>query len=441
MHKVRFALAALSILALAQPARVQTQDWGEDIAAIEQFLSVDKAFTPEEAARAHTQLQSLRQRAPSMTRAQFVLAAAEIAGIANNGHTMILPGAWAQLFNRAPVQFLALSEGLFIACSTRPELRGAEVLSIEGQSWPDLQAAYARYESGEPGLRRRFVVHFLESPELLHAAGLIRRPDRMRLRVHDAHGRRRTVTLAATAASPQFEGLEAYLPPDRLVEIAREGECSPWRQTPLYLQGAASDFRLTDIAEVDAAYIQLKFNAGEDLPPFLEAAEAHLRQRPRQALVLDLRFLIGGDLSVTRAFMSALPSMIDPQGRIYVIVSGSTFSAGMAAAGFVKQAGGDRVIIVGEPVGEDLEYWAETDSIDLPLSQATLLYATLRHNYRTGCPEEDCYGYMQRHALQLESLDPDWPTPLRFEDVVAGRDPAIEAILAAERTRRHAGRD
>lgn len=433
MNQACLALVALSILALAQPAQAQTQDWAADIAGIEQFLSVDKAFTPEEATRAQARLQDLRQRAPSMTRAQFVLAAAEIARLANNGHTMILPGAWAQLFNRAPVQFLALSEGLFVACSTRPELRGAEVLSIEGRSWADLQAAYARYESGEPGLRRRFIVHFLESPELLHAAGLIRRPDRMRLRVRDANGRRRTVALTAAAASPQFEGLEAYLPPDRLVEIAREGECSPWRQTPLYLEDAASDFRLAEIAEIDAAYIQLKFNAGEGLPPFLEATEANLRQRPRQTLILDLRFLIGGDLSVTRAFMSALPSMIDPQGRIYVIVSGSTFSAGMAAAGFVKQAGGDRVTIVGEPVGEDLEYWAETDSIDLPRSQATLLYATLRHNYRTGCPEQDCYRYMQRHALQLESLDPDWPTPLRFADVVAGRDPAFEAILAAER--------
>ena len=84
--------------------------------------------------------------------------------------------------------------------------------------------------------------------------------------------------------------------------------------------------------------------------------------------------------------------------------------------------------MVGEPIGDRLEFWAEGDFLTLPGLGALLLYADERHNYRTGCPEADCHGSIRSHPIRVESLQPDIAAPLGFADFLAGRDPAMEAI-------------
>jgi hypothetical protein len=86
------------------------------------------------------------------------------------------------------------------------------------------------------------------------------------------------------------------------------------------------------------------------------------------------------------------------------------------------------VRIVGEPVGDRLEFWAEGGVRELPGVGAKLLMATERHNYRSGCPEADCHAPIRDHPIRISSLEPDLPAPMRFSDFIAGRDPAMEAI-------------
>ncbi|MHC1766448.1 MAG: hypothetical protein AB9869_19460 [Verrucomicrobiia bacterium] len=119
------------------------------------------------------------------------------------------------------------------------------------------------------------------------------------------------------------------------------------------------------------------------------AARAISVEKPTH-LIVDLRFDSGGNLNTTRDFMQALPTLVPESGRIFAITSGRTFSAGIASLGYLKQAGRDRVVIVGEPIGDELEYWAESRLTELPISKAEVLNATERHNYQTGCPEPDC---------------------------------------------------
>jgi hypothetical protein len=89
------------------------------------------------------------------------------------------------------------------------------------------------------------------------------------------------------------------------------------------------------------------------------------------------------------------------------------------------------VTIVGEPVGDRLEYWAEGSLLELPDSGGVLLYATERHDYRTGCPEADCHDPIRRHPIRVASLAPDIPAPLTFAAYRAGRDPAMDAVQEA----------
>jgi hypothetical protein len=195
----------------------------------------------------------------------------------------------------------------------------------------------------------------------------------------------------------------------------------------LYLQQPGRPFRLAFAPGLDAAYVQLNATRGLGIDAFLAATLDALRTRRPRNIIVDLRFNLGGDLNLTRDFMQALPGLAQG-GRIYAITSGRTFSAAIASLGYLKQAGGDRVVIVGEPIGDRLEFWAEGEFVPLPNLGALMLYADQRHNYMSGCPEADCHRSIRSHPIRVASLQPDLPTPLRFADFVAGRDPAMDAI-------------
>jgi hypothetical protein len=242
---------------------------------------------------------------------------------------------------------------------------------------------------------------FVESPELLHAAGLAERDDRLQLALERPDGTLLTREVRAAADPPEGEPL-ALLDRSRVVDFAAEN-ASP---VPLALAEPRRFFRALPLPGLDAFYVQLRKNA-----------PAHLR------------FDGGGDLTTTRAFFERLPRLVP--GRIFALASSRTFSAGLASLGYLKQAGGERVTIVGEPVGDRLEFRAEGSLLDLPDSGAVLLYATDRHDYRTGCPEADCHDPIRRHPIRVASLDPDVPAPLTFAAYRAGRDPAMEAVREA----------
>jgi C-terminal processing protease CtpA/Prc len=203
---------------------------------------------------------------------------------------------------------------------------------------------------------------------------------------------------------------------------------------PLYLSAPERAFLSKELPELDAHYLQLRINKSfydqkiEDF--FKEVRVAITRSKPKN-IIVDLRLDGGGDLNTTRAFMQELALLAPANGKIFVLTSGRTFSAGIASAGYLKQAAGERVLIVGEPIGDHLEFWAEGGIMELPVSKAYLLPATERHNYVTGCPEADCHRSIREHPIRVQSLEPDITAPLTYADYRAGRDPALEAVRKA----------
>lgn len=408
--------AALSVPSLAAPTPA-------DVEAVRDYVGKNRAYSATaraEALRGVERLPGLLGRP-----ARFELEAAAIAALANNGHSALLPPQWPSRYKRSPVHLGLFADGLFVIAAP-PEHEATlrrRVLAINGRPWRTVHRAYARYQGGEQAFRDQFVTLFMETPALLAAAGLGEDPDSLALTLEAGRGRRQVVTIPARLTPPRGDAAFAGYPQqlDGASLLAQE-------RRPLYLQEAERPFRLAFRSEIDGAYIQLKATRGLEIDAFLTAALAQLGARRPRNIVLDLRFNLGGDLNVTRNFMRALPALAQG-GRVYAITSGRTFSAAISSLGYLKQAAGDRLTIVGEPIGDRLEFWAEGDILLLPGLGALMLYADERHNYVTGCPEPDCHGSIRTHPIRVRSLQPDIAAPLRFADFVAGRDPAMEAIL------------
>jgi hypothetical protein len=427
-HVNLLAVVLVAGVAGARPAAGQ-RDRSADLAAFEaRFLEVDQSYTDEARAEAMGRYAAVKQAAGDLSEAELELKLAEIAALADNGHTGVLVGRWTGAYNRMGVRFLITDDGLHVAdaIAAHEDLIGSEVATLAGHSLGALRETWARYYPGRAGRRDDALHLFIESPELLHAAGVSDVPESIELILEGGA----IAKVGVTDRWPEPEGVWRWLPQARAIELMEAGRI---RGNPLYLQEPETLFRFVELPEAGAVYLQFRANHqfGDGASMRRQASQAldRLRTLSPRVVIVDQRFNFGGNLNNTRALMQAIPEIVGPDGRVLAIVSGRTFSAGIASLGYLKQAGGERVTIVGAPVGDRLEFWAEGEPLRLPHSGATFGVATERHNYRTGCPEDDCHGSIRRHPIRVESLEPDVQPEVTYADVVEGRDPYLEEAL------------
>ena len=421
----------LLLAACSQPSETTQElvDRSADLRVFEEgFLAVDNSFSDSARAEAQERLEELKQASGKMNDAQFELAIAEIAALTENGHSTLYAAHWAEKFNRLAVRFYIADDGLFVA-DAQPgfeELIGKKVERVAGQNLADLRVIWDRYHNGTVGYRDQTLYYFIESPEILHAAGLAKSADEVTLEF--AGGGKATIPVTTDWPAP--EGIWAILPLAREIELSKAGRVT---DAPLYLQEPDAFYRTAGLANGDVPFIQFRanvdFSRQIDMHEVTQSTIDELRQQKPRYVIVDQRFNIGGDLNNTRDLMQALPEIVGSDGQIFVITSGRTFSAGIASVGYLKQASGAQLTIIGKPVGDLLEFWAEGQPVQLPQSGAYIGVATERHNYMTGCPEDDCHGSIRLHPIAIDNLEPDLQPAFTYDDPVAGRDPYLTAAL------------
>jgi hypothetical protein len=457
MKTFRTAAAALAVLALAAtPVAAQHGQQGEaaaqsnpasadarraDIAVFrEQFVGRDRALTDDARAEAERRLAALESNVGAVSQAYFELELARIVSLADNGHSAYFPGPRSRRFNRiTEVRLAPFGEDFYVlrANPAHADLLGARLVAIDGHPITQVRDAARSLAGGTNAWRDRNANYFFESPEQMEALDVIASADRASYRFQLANGRTVTRRFTPEPANPDRVRANA----DRwLYPAPVEGEGDNWRallgadQAPWSLQEPDNPFRMRDAPELDAFWIELRQNnSGEsDIAEFMINTLDAARTSGRRNIVLDMRMNGGGDLNTTRAWVRHLPRLIP--GRVFVLTSPWTFSAAISTVGYLKQSAPDRVTIVGEMVGDRLDFHAEGDVFNLPNAGGAILNATERHDYRTGCRNiENCHGSVVRYPIAVESLAPDINAPWTIEAYRAGRDPAVEAIAAALR--------
>ncbi len=395
------------------------------------------SFTESERAEAERRLAALDADAGNVSQAYFELEISRIVALADNGHTAFFPGPRSRRYNRVSDFRLApFGEDFYVlrASPAHADLLGGRLIAIDGMPIAQAREAARSLMGGVARWRDRNAPYFLESPEQMHALGLISSATHARYRFRLANGRTVTRQFTPEPANPDRARASIdrwYYPQPLEGETMRallNAEQAPWS-----LQEPDRLFRMRDAPEMDAFVIEVRQNYGTDdqnIIDFMFDALEAARHSGRENLVLDMRMNGGGDLNITRDWSRILPYAVN--GRTFVLTSPWTFSAAISTVGYMKQQGRDRVVIVGEEVGDRLDFFAEGDVVTLPSSGARILNATERHDYRTGCRNiENCHGSVVRNTISVESLAPDIVAPWTIEAYRAGRDPAMEAVAVA----------
>jgi hypothetical protein len=412
----------------------------QDLAQLRRYIALDAAYSSAQRALALQVIGAAESGAGKWTAADFELRVARVVALADNGHSTVWSDPRSNRMNRVPIRLVLLAEGVFVARAKGPGVPalGMRIDAIDNITTADILRRLRVYRGGPDNLRNQDNLSLLESPQLLHAAGIALSEQELTLAV-SAQGHTKSLALSALPPDPH-EGAVHRL---RYLSAQRTGqENADWQSAfqkqsaPLWLQQPDQVFRLEPLPALAAVYLQLKSNMdaedGQRIGAFLAQARRSIAAMRPQNVIVDLRFDGGGDYTKTQSFMSDLPMMIPPKGRVFVITHATTFSAGISSVGFLKQSAPRQVIIVGEPVGDRLVFYGEPRKFTLPNSEIGMSYATGLHDYLHGCHWfGPCYWVNWLFPISVPTLEPELTAPLSFALIAAGRDPAMEAIATA----------
>jgi hypothetical protein len=404
-----------------EPAEVQDPREGQalDAAYFAVYPNYDRAYAPAARAEALRRAKALAVDARDLSHEQFVLRVAEITALADNGHTVIGENAFRKNTPRVPLRTYLFADGLYVLWANPPfaDLLGARIDAIDGKRIDDIYAVIRRYHGGTEARRRVRLIPMLESPALLQAAGIAQERNALTLTGVLANGTPFTHRIEAEQrdrsawVSNSARTLFPRAPGDGMVSLLKPGP-----DLPVYLREPRKLFTIAPLPR-GGLYIALGANMdgdAEPIAPFLDGALARVRQERPAFVVLDMRMNGGGDYTTTYAFARALPGAA-ANANIYVLTSPFTFSAAITTVSAVKDEGGVRVKIVGEEVGDRLDFWAEGGQFKLPNTFLTVGYTAGRHVYNGPCTDtETCFWLNDLFPVRVATLKPDIAAPLTF---------------------------
>lgn len=421
----------VSYLTPASPLEAQQQD----VDYFAKLIARDRAFSPAERETAEARIAALRALPNALPSPKLHVALMQVMALADNGHSRMDATA-DQGTLIVPLRVTRFAEGFYVtrAASTYREMLGGRVVSIDGHPIDQIVLQLDTLRGGVEGFRRENDAAYIIVQDMLYGLGVVADPKASTWTVVLPDGRTMTRRLDAY---PMREGDD--LPPEGrwLSPEPSKGVERDWSayhpqsaELPETWRDMDNPFRIFPATDSFAQVVQLRSIAdvgSHQIVPFLAATEATLRAKPPCAVILDLRGDGGGDYTNTWHFTHALPNLLAPGGRIFVLTNAQTFSAAITTAAFVKDAGGDRVTIIGEPVGDRLSFFSEGNKACLPNLKVCAYPQTAKHDYQRPCDNwHECFWLNWFYPVRVKSLQPDIVVPLRFDDWNTGHDAAYE---------------
>jgi hypothetical protein len=421
----------LERLPAVSPPADRGEAWRQDMdAVLSRFLRYDRSFGEPQREAAHTRLQKLRANASWLTDAAMMVELARAVALSGTAHTRLYLMRNRTEVRRVPLRFWWFRDELRIvrAAAEHEQLLGCRVTGIGSLSAAKALQLMSDIKAGNTSWQRYMSAYFLTSPDLLFGAGVIASPERLPLTVV-CGGTRRSAEItplplrrSSTPVEAWWDLAPGYPHPDAGFKAALHTA-----RLPLYLQHPERNYWVEYLPEPAIIYLQL--NRAQEMPAepmadFIRRVTRLVDERPVKGLMIDVRFNTGGDAGVGTPLVDTLAARL--KGAPVAVLTGrATFSAGLIHAAQWKQFA--HAMIVGEPVGDHLDFWAEGGNLLLPNSKLTVHYSNAFHAHS----QRDYPAFKPYFGdLNVSTLSPDVKVETAWADYVAGRDPLFDAALA-----------
>ena len=386
-------------------------------------------------------VETLKADLPGLTEDQRVVGAMRLIGSIGDGHTQLEPSR-ADFALWYPIRIVEFADGYFVTTAQNAvaDLAGAQVLEIAGRPIAEVADQVRRLRGSDNAMGARENLYPLHNAALMTGLGYADASGALRVKLRLAGGKvvdRVLTPRRGNDGDSTFEWVgssEVYGPfiGRRADWTAAFGRLPPpaFRtldpNRPVHLQDRGN-YHAVALPAQDAYYVQVIWthdDPGEGFVPFFQRVLREVDAQKPKRLILDFRLNIGGDGSRYPGVVHEFIKREDHPswGQLYLLTGPKCFSACIIGeAAFLDHV---PVSIVGEPAGAALNSFGDADigSIDLPRTGLHLYVSSLRH---TLSASDDLRAY----------TPVDTPAPFSFADYVAGRDPAVDAILRGDEMR------
>lgn len=403
------------------------------------WLPMDKSFSGEGRKAFEVLVNESIAKTDTLSAADFALDVARAVATSGNGHT---EAAVTRFLNRLPYRAWWFSDGLYIV-QAHPDfshLIGARIERIGKFSPEEALRLIAPFISGTDARIRAVSSVLLTSIQALHRIGATRDPRKITVTVRLQNGKRASFSLGPqSTADPQAGAYWSVLVPAGAHVAGRWPHVLDNVVLIPALYKEPVDFDSEWMGDGGKVFYARLYERGSRGGPSLEeklmvSLQDQVVARKPKYVIVDLRLNTGGNFMKTILFTQALPRLVPADGKVFVLIGPVTFSAALATAAMLKDNGGDKVVFIGERMGDAGRFWAEGRYIPLPNSGIPVRPAPGFQDWQTGCKEADqCYWAATVFGVTDVSLEPDVEVATSFADYAAGRDAVLTAALERAR--------
>ncbi len=331
------------------------------------------------------------------------LAGMRLAARAGNGHTRV----FARQARGVPWRMVWLGERLFVTFAPgRTELEGAEVQAIDGVAVEEVLQRLTPWLAGTAARRRAISGLAVAWPAAMNAVGL---PGAVYSMAQYGDVREIKAPKSTTLLEPLYPTRESGFPDPSVDPFEPQGN-----DLEDHLH-----FRFPDCHDPE----------GQWLPARVQRACTQLGAGLEKDVILDLRGNRGGSFFTLAPLVDMLATRWRG-ARLSILVDKFTFSAAIVTVFRLVTLCPDRTRVVGEPMGDHRQFWAEGDFTDVlgGPHALTARHSDIYHDWMDGLPDPKMPADIRACLTRTPDFEIVPGGPIRADDLLAGRDPWLAQV-------------
>jgi hypothetical protein len=341
-----------------------------------------------------------RKTALANAKDEFLLSLMRLLALPGNGHTRLIPN---DAISVLPLRFATIGTAvrLLDAKPGHSEAIGGDLISINGVPTDEIEVVAAKFLAGTQQRKRVIGPILFAWPSALRHMGVSSGDDTIEYRIRDQTGQIRKLVLDTATVVPG----SSFYPRNE------HGKADPsWRPTSFL---KIKDFGQRGLLLVLPSF----FDPGETaLSDAVSEAKDFVRSRPGTPLLIDVRGNTGGDFLRTMPLIDAISESAEDR-RVGLLVDKFTFSAAIVFVAILKHRLGERLMLIGEEMGDGLTFFAEGGTLDLSSSGALVRYSSALHDWAGGRTDETTPAEIAERIVPVGTLELDRICVVNSDDV------------------------
>ncbi|MEZ4990493.1 MAG: tetratricopeptide repeat protein [Saprospiraceae bacterium] len=418
-------LISLLLVCVTFSLRAQTdlspEAWREDLRFLQHTVHQDYPFLFKkvDAETFDKEVEKLYKAIPQIEDHEVIVGLARIVSLFQYGHTALGLNAWYDHkglgVKQMPYNLMQFKDGVFVQGVHKDyaDALGAKVIKVAGMPIEEaMSAVRPAFPTENEQFFKVYGLHLLGNPAVLHAQGVTKKLEPEITLTLEKGGK--TFDLAFKGISTQhFPGHYGFIQQSEDWLDARDQS-----NTPLWLDQLDKIYYYKYLPEQKTVYIrhsQIQDDPAEDIPTFYARVFDFIENNDVDKLILDVRLNGGGNNYKNKPIVTGVirSDKINQVGHFFVITGGRTFSACQNLVNELHTY--TNAIFVGEPTGENINFYGDNRPVELPNSHLT---ARLSFAWWQDKPQWEG-GQWLPPQVAIE------PT---FADYQANRDPVLDAI-------------